>query len=217
MNYHTFHTAFAHQRVVSTGEISKVFPRFDKRRLVEWQQKGYIQRVINQWYSFTDRPMQEAELRWVANRIYQPSYLSLTTALSFHNLIPEGVYAFTSVSTRKTQTYNTALGLFSYRQIKPALYFGYSILRSPWVTGQPGYPVLMADMEKALLDYCYLTPRLVAVADFAALRLNKQLLREHLDLNRLRDYLALFTQAIAYSKPLNGQVDALLTYIQGDD
>jgi hypothetical protein len=34
-------------------------------------------------------------------------------------------------------------------------------------------PVLMADLEKALLDYCYLRPELRTADDFASLRFNR--------------------------------------------
>ena len=44
----------------------------------------------------------------VANKIYSPSYISLETALSYYGLIPESVYALTSVSTRKTISFNKA-------------------------------------------------------------------------------------------------------------
>lgn len=50
----------------------------------------------------------------IANRIYQLSYLSLETALSFYSVIPEGVYALTSVSSRKTQTMHTPVASFIY-------------------------------------------------------------------------------------------------------
>jgi predicted transcriptional regulator of viral defense system len=72
---------------------------------VEWQARGYLQRIVNRWYRFTEVPADEALLRFTATRIYQPAYLSLETALSYHGLIPEGVYTLICVSPRKTQEY----------------------------------------------------------------------------------------------------------------
>ena len=208
MNYTTFYQQFAPQGLFSTQEIQKAFPHFDGRRLVEWQQKGYLQRVINRWYVFTETPLNANLIGWVANRIYQPAYLSLETALSFYNLIPEGVYAMTSVATRKTQTFHTHLGSFTYQHIKPACFFGYQVLRS-LNSGEPtDRPVLMAYQEKALLDYCYLHPRLATVDDFAAMRLNATLLKESLDHKRLRAYLPLF-----HNKQLTQRIDTLIRYI----
>ncbi len=125
MNYVSFRQQFFPQGLFSVQEVLKLFPSFDTRRLVEWQQKGYIQRVTNRWYLFRETPVNENLLGWVANRIYQPAYLSLETVLSIYNLIPEGVYVMTSVSTRKTQAFHTSLATFTYQQLKPACYFGY--------------------------------------------------------------------------------------------
>ncbi|RYF66920.1 MAG: hypothetical protein EOO39_22185 [Cytophagaceae bacterium] len=203
MNYLSFHNQFASQDVVSTNEIQKAFPQFDTRRLVEWQQKGYIERLANRWYRFRKPIVDEQMLWWAANRIYQPSYVSLETALSHYGLIPEGVFSITSVSTRKTQTLTTPLGTFTYRSIKPALYFGYDILR--W----QDRPVLMANVEKVLLDVCYLRPELQSEADFDALRLNVPMLISQLNKDRLADY-----QQLVNSSRLNQRICLLLDYLQ---
>ncbi|MGI4871814.1 MAG: type IV toxin-antitoxin system AbiEi family antitoxin domain-containing protein [Janthinobacterium lividum] len=184
-------------------KIRHSFPQFDTRRLVEWQERGYLQRVVNRWYRFTEALVDEPLLWWTANRIYQPSYLSLETALSYHGLIPEGVYTLTSVSTRKTQTYATPLGEFSYQRLKPALYFGYEVLRPA------GRPVLMANLEKALLDYCYLHPHLATAADFMALRFNAEMLLAQLNRRRLATYQVLFHHA-----RLNQRIRVLLTTLE---
>ena len=208
MKYNAFYQQFAPQGLFSTQEVQKSFPRFDARRLVEWQQKGYILRVINRWYIFAETPREQNLLGWVANRIYQPAYLSLETALAFYNLIPEGVYAMTSVTTRKTQTFHTAIGSFTYQHLKPKCFFGYQVLRSLY-TGQPtDRPVLMAYLEKALLDYCYLHPRLTTMDDFAAMRLNATLLRDSLDRGRMRTYLTLFD-----NHQLTRRINTLTQYI----
>lgn len=192
MNYLTIHQQFGHLGLFSTQDVLKSYPHFDARRLVEWQRKGYIQRVANRWYLFRGTTLDEQLLWWTANRIYQPSYLSLESALSFHGVIPEGVYSMTSVSSRKTQTFHTPLTSFTYRHVKPALYFGYQVLRSPLPNSAVDRPILMAYLEKALLDYCYLNPNLDTVAHFAATRFNAALLRTQLDHAQLQTYLQLF-------------------------
>lgn len=50
----------------------------------------------------------------LAQYIYGPSYISLESALSFHQLIPETVYTVTSVTTKRSNEFQTPLGLFSY-------------------------------------------------------------------------------------------------------
>ena len=203
MDYLTFRTRFAAQGLVSGHEMRLAFPTFDPRRLVEWQARGYLERVVNGWYRFCETPVSETLLWFAANRIYQPAYLSLETGLAYHGLIPEGVYTLTSVSPRKTQTFRTPLGTFSYRRILPRLYFGYDVLRFA-----DNRPVLMADFEKTLLDYCYLNPQLRTTADFTALRLNTAVLHERLDAGRLADYQTLFAH-----QRLNQRVRALLALL----
>ena len=203
MTYLTVRSLFATQGLLSSHELRKAFPGFDKRRLVEWQARGYLKRVINRWYRFTETPVDEALLWFTANRIYQPAYLSLETAFSYHGLIPEGVYTLTSVSSRKTQEYHTPIGTFRYQHLLPRLYFGYEVLRP---TGT--WPVLMADLEKALLDYCYLHPELRTVDDFAAMRLNTDVLRNKLNPARLADYQTLFAH-----QRLNQRIESLLSLL----
>ena len=54
-----------------------------------------------------------------AESIYSPSYLSFDFALSFHGLIPETVYSYTSATfeKRKKKTYQTSFGNFYYRDV----------------------------------------------------------------------------------------------------
>ncbi len=192
MNYLTIQQQFSHLGLFSTHDVLKCYPTFDPRRLVEWQQKDYIQRLANRWYLFRETSIDENLLWFTANRIYQPSYLSLETALSFYGMIPEGVYALTSVSSRKTHTIHTPVASFSYRHLKPTRYFGYQVLRASTPSSGVDRPVLMAYLEKALLDYCYLNTHLTDIEDFAAMRLNASLLQTQLDRRRLQTYLDLF-------------------------
>ena len=99
MNYITFRNRFNHYKIFSVNDIKKSFIDFDSRRLVEWQEKGYIRKVINRWYVFSDIEVDDNMRFWIANRIYQPSYVSLESALSYYNLIPEAVYTTTSLTS----------------------------------------------------------------------------------------------------------------------
>lgn len=186
MNYLSFRNQFINQNLISTHQVVRMFPDFDSRRLVEWQKKGYIERVVNRWYRFLEIPQEENSLFWTSNRIYQPSYISLETALSFHGLIPEGVYAITAISTLKTQTYQNNTINYIYRNVKPSLYFGYQILR--W----KDKPILIASPEKALLDFCYLNSHLKKREDFESLRINPGIFILKIDLKVLENYLQLF-------------------------
>ena len=124
MTWIEFRNALIEYKVFSTGDIKKYFPRFDTKRLVEWQQKKYIRKLINKWYLFAEIPVDEMLLFRICNCIYQPSYISLESALGFYHFIPEAVYSQQAVTTRKTITYKTTAGTFNYRTLKPSFYFG---------------------------------------------------------------------------------------------
>jgi predicted transcriptional regulator of viral defense system len=190
MNYLSFRNQFIDQEIISIQQIVNKFPNFDSRRLVEWQKKGYIEKVVNRWYRFLEILPDEYSLFWTSNRIYQPSYISLETALSYHGLIPEGVYAVTAVSTLKTQTYQNNTTHYIYRTVKPSLYFGYQILR--W----KNKPILMASPEKALLDFVYLNSHLKTREDFESLRINSNVFISKINVKTLENYLQLFDSKV---------------------
>lgn len=49
-----------------------------------------------------------------AQFIYGPSYISLESALSFHQLIPEAVYTITCVTTKRSKVFSTPFGRYEY-------------------------------------------------------------------------------------------------------
>ena len=122
----------------------------------------------------------------ICNCIYQPSYISLESALGFYHFIPEAVYSQQAVTTRKTITYKTTAGTFNYRTLKPSFYFGYRILYKDQL------PVLIAEPEKALLDYLYLTGSLNTLKDMKALRINYRELQHIVDWLKIENYARVF-------------------------
>lgn len=52
--YPEFRRALAPYGVYSIHDIRKIFPKFDRRRLYEWQQKGYFEKLANQWHNFPE-------------------------------------------------------------------------------------------------------------------------------------------------------------------
>ena len=185
MNFVSFKNSLKDFPVFSMSDIRAVHPNFDRRRLSEWQKKGYIQKIIKGHYIFSEVDIDENMLSVIANKIYKPSYISFETAMSHYQLIPESIYMITSASTRRTYLFETPLARFSFRTIKPALFFGYSIL--------PG-GIKMAFMEKTILDYFYLNPSIRNEDDFAALRINREEMLNRLERERLTDYVLRFNQ-----------------------
>ncbi len=95
----------------------------------------------------------------IANRLKIPSYLSLEYMLSKYSILTESVYTFTSISTKKTNTYKNTLGIYSYRNLTKRLFIGYFIEND----------VYYATKAKALFDYLYLKSDNI---DISSLRLN---------------------------------------------
>lgn len=186
----------------SIKEVEGWRPGFERENLLNWQKKGHIIRIRNGWYSVKGRIATEEHLYWVANKIYWPSYVSLETAFYHYGWIPEAVFTVTSVSTRKTQVFDTAVGRFRYASVKPSLFFGYRLLR------QADYRAKIAEPEKALLDYLYLHPSFATTADFEAIRFNIEQLKTDIDWEKMTDYCSLFDSAT-----LTKRVNALKIYL----
>lgn len=199
MNFVDFKNSLRDFPVFSIADVRAAYGDFDRRRLSEWQKKGYIKKIVKGHYMFSDVEIDESMLSAIANKIYKPSYISFETAMSHYHLIPESIYMITSASTRRTYLFETPLARFSYRSIKPALFFGYSIL--------PG-GIKMAVMEKAILDYFYIHPSVQTEDDFSALRVNREEMLSRLKTQRLTNYVKRFDQ-----KRLSSAVEHFLSWL----
>jgi predicted transcriptional regulator of viral defense system len=192
MNFQTFRTTFKDYPVFSKKEIEKLFPSFDAKNLVNWQRKNYVQKVRNEWYILTENRLDVPTLYFIANHIYDPSYISMETALAHYGFIPEGVFRYTSITTLKTQSFDTPIGFFSYQNLKPNLFFGYNLLNNN------GFYYKMADPQKCLLDFLYLHPHLQTEGHFYELRLNIADIKKQVDFDLFDKYLFAFdTQALS--------------------
>ena len=186
MHYQEFKEQLKNFTVFSLTDIRKIEPKFFRARLNEWQTKGYIKKLRRGYYMFTDTAINEETLFLIANRLYAPSYVSFEMALSYYGLIPEGVYSVTSAATQKTAKFTTPIAEFTYRKLKPSLLFGYNLEKQ---NGQ-GYKI--AQMEKALLDYLYLNPKIAGEADFHEWRFNSEEFLARADMLKLNAYAEAF-------------------------
>jgi predicted transcriptional regulator of viral defense system len=189
MNYHLFEKAFREFPIFSVKDIRKRFFEMDNRRLVEWQQKGYLLKIKRGYYCFSEKEKNNNFLHITANKIYSPSYISMESGLSFYQMIPEGVFSITSVTTRNTATYETPLCNFVYRNIKASLFFGYKLIRTEEFTYK------IAEPEKVLLDFLYLNT-INSVENMKELRLNSEIINEIIDKDKLDEYLAIFKSLV---------------------
>jgi len=172
--------------IFSFKEIQKIFPLFDRKRITEWKDKGYITQIAKGFYYFPETEVSEEFLFYASNKIYEPSYISLETALSYYNLIPEGSFSQTAVSTRNTTTFISPLGNFSYKMIKPSIYFGYTLQKFN------GGIYKIAEAEKCLLDFLYFNPKFKNPNKILGLRFDFNHFKEIADMSKLRKYLVLY-------------------------
>lgn len=117
-----------------------------KKFLENYTKKGFFGRPRQGFY-ITNFNLPSSFL--IANKIYQPSYISFETALSFHHIIAETVYAVTSATPKTSREFRFGEQVFSYSTIKQDSYIFYTptiILNET---------ILIAEKEKALSDFLY--------------------------------------------------------------
>ncbi len=168
--------------VFNINDITVYYPKFDRRRLVEWQHKNRIKKLRNSFYCFSDIKLTGPLNYFIANTIYNPSYISLQTALSYYALIPEHAFAYTSISTNKTAKFYNDAGRFIYKNVKPASFYGYQLVTKANLTYK------IAEPEKAIIDLIYIDKSLRYPGAIKALRLNPTMLVEKVKPEKLKDY-----------------------------
>lgn len=116
-------------------------PRIVNLQLHQWKERKEIIQLKQGVYVFADAKTDVAE---IAKNLYFPCYFSLEYVLSLSGIIPEAVFTYTLVTPKSTRKWETPLGTFSFRTIKREAFTGFDS------------KTLMAEKEKALVDYFYL-------------------------------------------------------------
>lgn len=202
MQYLDFQNALKCFTIFSLSDIRQIEPGFHRRRLNEWQEKGYIKKIVKGYYIFSSLDLNEKILFEIGNRIYSPSYISFEMALAYYGLIPESVYGITSASTRKTSRFKTPVGEFIYRTIRPKFYFGFEFSKNN------GKPFRLASPEKALLDFFYIKTEFRDVTGFKEMRIDRKAFRRIVSRKKMNDYLSIYGQ-----KSLKRKIDNFWEYI----
>ena len=119
-----------------------------------WLKKGKIIVLKKGLYLLKERWEKETDrggyLEYIANQLYQPSYLSGEYVMSKYGLLTEAVFGITSMTTKTTKAFINSLGNFNYYSLSPKIFLGYEVRK----TG--GFPVAMAKKSKAVFDFLYL-------------------------------------------------------------
>ncbi len=194
MKYIDFQNTFKNHILIDVREVKNIFPDFESRRFYEWQKKNYIKKITKLFYFFVDKKINENDICYIANKLLEPSYLSLEYALRYYNLIPEIVYSITSITTRKTKIISTEISNFQYRSIKENLFFAYKIIKINETSFK------MAEPEKALLDFLYLRSDIKNENDIEELRLNKEVFKEIINQEKLKQYTEVFNSKTLSAK-----------------
>jgi len=154
-------------RLFSTPDFQRVFGVSLRaaQEFIKDHRDDIFLKIRNGLYALrADMPAEEA----IANRLYTPSYISFEYALCRYSIIPESVYSITSATTRITREFIVSNKSFLYSRIKRQAYRGYRTEKIGGIT------VLIAEPEKALVDYLY----------FVDLKL--KILNERLNVDKLR-------------------------------
>jgi predicted transcriptional regulator of viral defense system len=177
MNWFEFRSRMFDLGCFSIHQVYAWQPEFDRNNFIRWTRKGYLVRLRQGLYAFPEYRSKPDFAAYFAGKIYNPSYISLHSALSFYGLIPESVVQITSVTSLKTAVFKNSFGEYSYQSVREDLMFGYVPL--PLADGRT---TAYATREKALLDLLYLYPFYDTERELAELRLDGDAL--HADLNR---------------------------------
>jgi len=132
------------------AEIKSCFPNmsYPEKKIQALEKSGEILRLKRNLFIVNpELTGKETDARLCANHLYGPSYVSLQWALSYYSLIPEQVFMMTSITTKRSRSFKTPVGPFSYMQV-PSGYFPIGINSME----ENGVHFLMASPEKALCD-----------------------------------------------------------------
>lgn len=156
--------------VFSFEDIITFFPEENRsnleKRVYTWKKQGWISTLKKGLYELTYPENLIIPDLYIANRLYEPSYVSLETALSYYSIIPEVSMSVTSVSTKPTREFRNRHGLFAYHTVKPNFFTGYRVMK------QNNFEILIAEPEKAMVDFLYFNKKI----NFAEERLEKDIL-----------------------------------------
>ena len=155
-------------------------------QLSSWTQKEYIGTLKKSMHYFIDETP-NIKPEEIAFFIYNPSYISMECALSHYGLIPEAIFSITSVTSLTNRHFKNKFGNFFYRHLSPSLFFGYNSV------GTKYGKYLLAEPEKAMLDYFYLNSgRIEDETDIEELRINTEVFNKIINKKKLNEYLKVF-------------------------
>ena len=135
---------------VTTSIIESLYPELKSaNKKVTWLEKqGVIIRLKRGLYVVNpEHSGKTLSSELIANHLYTPSYISMSTALRYYGLIPEAVYVHQSMTVKHSRSFQTPVGSYDYKYIsREALSIGVRSMH------KGDYAFLIASPEKALCD-----------------------------------------------------------------
>ncbi len=160
-----------------------------RQYLSRWKTRGWLQSLKKGLYELTYPEGRGVPDFFIANKMYAPSYISLETALSYYSIIPEVSMAVVSVTSKITRRFKNSHGLFIYRSIQPEAFRGYIIEK------HNGFNILIAEPEKALVDYLYFKTLRGGTFDKKAERIDQKRV-EQLNKKKLESYAKIYQLSV---------------------
>lgn len=180
MRFLEFKEKFSNFQVITVQDMRNVFGQINTPQLHNWKQKGYIASVKRGMYVIRKDGI---DTMLLANEM-NDSYISLESALSYHQMIPEITLSITSVSKKNKESISNIFGDFLYSKISSKLFCGFTLRESSLY---PGRFIRIAEKEKALFDLVYFRTDLKEEKDFSSLRLHV----EGVNVKKLKKFIAL--------------------------
>jgi predicted transcriptional regulator of viral defense system len=135
---------------VTTSIIESLYPELQSadKKVIWLEKQGVIIRLKRGLYVVNPEHSGKAlSTELIANHLYAPSYISMSTALRYYGLIPEAVYVHQSMTVKHPRNFQTPIGSYDYKYIsRKAFPIG---VRS---VNRGDYAFLIAAPEKALCD-----------------------------------------------------------------
>ena len=142
---------------VTTSIIESLYPELKSpdKKVVWLEKNGYIIRLKRGLYVVNpEHSGKTLSSELIANHLYAPSYISMSTALRYYGLIPEAVYVHQSMTVKHSRSFQTPIGSYDYKYIsREAFWVGVRSIH------KGDYAFLMASPEKALCDLIANSPK----------------------------------------------------------
>lgn len=143
---------------VSMKTVASLYPHISagQKKVQELEKAGDIIRLKRGLYVVSpDVSGKTLSTELIANHLYSPSYISMSSALRLYGMIPETVYTMQSMTIKHSRIFDTPLGNFDYTCMSRECFpIG---LRQ--MANDDGTTFIIATPEKALSDLIANSPK----------------------------------------------------------